>query len=177
MPVPYSAGAPRPHCDPDPTGTCVPGAGSPNNGGGANVFCGCLSSETKVEVYQGKPTGAADIHVGDKLVSAEGCPELVVSATKSIQPLMRFSWRGGEIVVSRSHHFLDSAGAEAVAETLELGDEILGANSEPCKITGIEEAGEGEVVLLSCRPTHVYRAAGLLHHNKAQPHAYPQAAL
>ena len=135
-----------------------------------NALCGCLSIETKVDVYQDQPKAAADIEVGDKLVSAEGCPEIVVSAAKSIQPLIRLAWRGGNIIVSRSHHFLDSAGTEVLAETLAMGDEILGVDSEPCEITGLEEAGEGEVISLSCLPSHVYRAAGLLHHNKAQPH-------
>lgn len=180
-PIPYSpggtapgVGAPCTACTP---GQCCPGAGTPIGGGGSQSFCQCLGADTLVPVYQGKPKRAGNVALGERLVSAEGCPEVVVATSTHLQPGLRISWDGGQIDVSLSHHFLAEGGSEVVAQSLSIGESILGDDSLPRTITAIEELGELEVVAFSCQPSHVFQAAGLLHHNKATLIPYPQAML
>jgi len=177
-PLPFSGGGPSPLCFcQTAAGSCVPGGTGSITGGGTNYLCLCLSAETEAPLYQRDPKKVADIAVGDKLVSAEGCPEIVTAVLQGIQPLVRILWDGGDVTVSRSHHFLAADGAEVVAENLTIGDRILGADSAPREVTAIEPQGEGAVVSITCQPTHVFQAAGLLHHNKSQITNYPQAML
>ena len=149
-------------------GICQPGAAGPLTGGPAALICtSCLDAETQVPLYGGSSKRAIDVQVGDKLISDEGCPELVVDKRVGAEARLRLTFSHGELVCSESHHLLRPDRSEVVAGTLAVGDKVLAADGEQhCEVETTEHLPEGEVVGFSCQPSHVYRCGGLLHHNK-----------
>lgn len=165
--------------NPDPAscdiGACARGSTGATPAPGAPVetslnCTGCLDGSEPVLLAGGGCKPAAEVEVGDLLLSGDGGTDTVVALIRREEPRLRFVHAKGEFVCSRSHKLLTSEGEVLPAsEFLDQERSLLGYEGEPVKILSLFELAEGPVFGWTCEPSHTFRCAGVQHHNKTLP--------
>ena len=141
-------------------GTGIPGA--PDAPYTTYGSCGCLDGDTPVELFEGGVKKASEIANGDVLVAlvgAERKPQVVTNRMTAVEPCVRISHSGGDLVCSASHSLMSDEDLPVTALGICRDEQMLvSALGEPLEIKSIAHAGVRTVFGWSTVPDSLFIA-------------------
>jgi len=139
----------------------------------------CVTLHTRIALFPDGCKFAAEIEVGDLLLTRTAAGELVGEAVNairvSVQPCVTLVTEDGRhLHCSRSHEVMidadaKPAGRRTTASALTTGERLLLEDGTPVSLVAVLSGSPGEVIRLSLAgPHHLYLSEGLWSHNKQQ---------